>query len=183
MVKKIIIILSFIIVIGGLSYLYQTVPMQKEIRMIEMINNQGKKVGIVKLSETTAGMLLALNISGLTPNGEHAFHIHQKADCSPIGTFKNAGGHFNPTDVSHGMQHPDGHHAGDMPNIKPNSKGVIKAQILNRAVTLSTTDSEDGRKTVFDEDGSAIMIHAEVDDHKSQPSGAAGARIICGEIK
>lgn len=177
MTKKIIIVLSFIIVVGGLGYLYQTVPMQKDIRMVQMINNEGEQVGIVKLSETKAGMLLALNVSGLTPNGEHAFHIHETSDCSSLKTFKSAGDHFKPENP------PEKHSTWKMPTLLPNDKGVIRAQILNRAVTLNPEDSEDGRKTIFDHDNSALVIHAQADDHMDHHSSGAGDRIACGEIK
>lgn len=183
MLKKIIIVLSFVIVIGGLSYLYQTVPMKTEIRTVTMIDNEGNETGTVQLSETKAGVLLTIKLQGLEPNGEHAFHIHEKGDCSPLNSFKNAGGHYNPHSKHHGMQHPEGHHAGDMPNLKPDDEGHIIAKVLNRSVTLNSETTKDGRETVFDADGSSLMIHADADDHVSQPSGAAGSRIMCGEIK
>ena len=164
------------------GYLYQTVPTSSEVRSVSMINNQGKEIGTIELSETRAGVLFRLNISGLTEDGEHAFHIHEKGDCSPRSTFKNAGGHYNPKSTSHGMKHPEGHHAGDMPNLKPDSKGSIQTQILNRQVTLEAQGANK-RDTVFDDDGSSIVIHAGADDHMSQPSGAAGKRIACGVIQ
>lgn len=182
MLKKVIIVLSLIIVIGGVAWLYKTVPQNNEIRMVTMINNNGEESGIIKLSETKAGVLLALNISGLKPNGEHAFHVHETGDCTPLDSFSNAGGHYNPHGKSHGMHHPEGHHAGDMPNLKPNSEGKIATHVLNRQVTLSNTQSEDDRAPLFDDDGSSIVIHAAADDHVSQPSGAAGPRILCGVI-
>ena len=177
MLKKIIIVLSFALIIGGVGYLYQTVPMQKDIRMVQMINNEGEQIGIVKLSETKTGMLLALNVSGLTPNGEHAFHIHETSDCSPFKTFKNAGDHFKPENRS------KEHSTWKMPTLLPNAKGVIKAQVLNRGVTLNPEDTEDGRKTIFDDDNSALVIHARADDHMDHHSSGAGERIACGEIK
>lgn len=183
MLKKAIIVLSFVIVIGGLGYLYQTVPVESEIRTVAMIDNDGNETGTIQLSETKAGVLLAVNLQELKPNGEHAFHIHEKGDCSPLETFKNAGGHFNPHGHHHGLHHPEGHHAGDMPNLKPNDKGAIVAQVLNRKITLLTEETPDGRASVFDKDGSSIVIHQSADDHVSQPSGAAGPRIMCGEIR
>ncbi len=181
MSKKTVLIGLGVVSIVGLGFLYQTVPPESEIRKVSMINNDGQEIGIAQLTETKAGVLLDLKISGLTPNGEHAIHIHEKGDCAPIDSFKNAGGHYNPMDKKHGMKHPEGQHAGDMPNLKPDAKGSVDLRILNRQVTLGSGTDE--RATVFDADGSSIMIHAGADDHMSQPSGAAGGRIVCGVVK
>lgn len=170
----------FVILAG---YLYQTVPPESESRIVTMLGNDGNDMGTITLSETRTGVFLRVNLSGLTPDGEHAIHVHETGDCSPLATFKNAGGHYNPQEKMHGMKHPEGHHAGDMPNLKPDEEGYIETRILNRRLTLQPQTTEDGRTSVFDDDGSAIVIHAGADDHMSQPSGAAGARIACGVIE
>lgn len=165
----------FILLAG---YVYQTVPNASEIKTVEMLNNDGDVIGTIQLSETKAGVLLNMDLKGLTPNGEQAIHIHETGDCTPLATFKNAGGHFNPHNHKHGMKHPEGQHAGDMPNLKPNKDGEIATAFVNLHVTL-----KDGEASLFDDDGSAIVIHAGADDHMSQPSGAAGGRVACGVIK
>ncbi len=167
-----------VILIIGIGYLYQTVPNESEIKQVVMLDNKGESMGVIALSETKAGVLLNLDLTNLTPEGEHAIHIHETGDCTPLETFKNAGGHYNPHDKKHGLKHPEGQHAGDMPNLKPDNKGAIKTAFVNLHVTLSS-----GGASLYDEDGSAIVIHAGADDHVSQPSGAAGARIACGVIK
>lgn len=144
------------------------------------INNAGEQIGTADLEETSQGVLITLNISGLGEAGERAFHIHEKGACSPIETFKNAGGHYNPHGHHHGFLH-GGSHAGDMPNLIVDEKGRVQVKILNTFVTLSD-ESIGTRAPLFDEDGSAFMIHAGGDDYASQPSGAAGARIACGVI-
>jgi Cu-Zn family superoxide dismutase len=178
--KKALSIVAMLIVILGLGYLYQTVPQESEIRTVQMVARDGQDRGSIKLSETRAGVLLALDLNGLAPEGEHAIHIHEVGECK--APFKSAGGHYNPAGKSHGLKHPEGHHAGDMPNLKPKADGSIQTQILNRNITLNVAVTN-GRASVFDGDGSAIIIHAEADDHVSQPSGAAGARIACGVIQ
>lgn len=175
--KKIIWGVLAVLFVLGAGALFNTVPTKDQIKTVTMMNNQGESIGTVALSPTKAGILLNLDLTGLTPEGEHAIHIHEKGDCSPMETFKNAGGHYNPHAKHHGMKHPEGQHAGDMPNLKPNKHGVIKTAFGNIHVTLDS-----GMAGVFDADGSAIVIHASADDHMSQPSGAAGARIACGVI-
>jgi Cu-Zn family superoxide dismutase len=146
-----------------------------------MINNVGEQIGTAKLKETPRGVLITLDISGLGKAAERAIHIHETAACSPIETFKAAGGHYNPNKDSHGLHHHDGAHAGDMPNLIVREDGSVKVKILNTFVTLGR-EAIDGRAPLFDADGSALMIHAGADDYTSQPSGAAGARVACGVI-
>ncbi len=181
--KKIIAIIIIILgLILALGYFIQTIPPESELVTVSMKNNSGEEIGTIDLVETKAGVMLRLDLNGLTPSGEQAIHIHETGDCSPLESFKNAGGHFNPHDHMHGMKHPQGQHAGDMPNLKPNEKGEIQTQFLNRFVTTNNANMGK-RSSVFDADGSAIVIHAGADDHMSQPSGAAGARVACGVIE
>jgi len=179
--KALIIILILIVVSVGAGYLYQTLPVHAQARTVQMTGPSGEDMGTINLSETKAGVLLAVNLKGLTPNGEHAFHVHEVGQCDGDKNFTTAGGHYNPGGHSHGLKHPEGHHAGDMPNLKPDEKGEIANNIMNFKITLND-EKTGGRHTVFDEDGSSIIIHAGADDHMSQPSGAAGKRIACGVI-
>ena len=135
----------------------------------------GKSVGTATLTETKTGISIALDLMGL-PAGEHAIHIHQTAKCE-APAFTTAGGHFNPTTKKHGLDNPDGHHAGDMKNFTVAANGTAKATITDDAVTLA-----DGAASVFTGGGTALMIHATADDMKSDPAGNAGARIACGVI-
>lgn len=176
--KVLFIIIGLIITALGISYLYQSVP--QNVETVTMKNQVGETLGTIQLSETAAGVLLTLDLEGLQPNGEQAIHFHETGKC--VAPFKTAGGHYNPTDNAHGMKHPEGHHAGDMPNLQPDEDGVIKTQILNRKVTLAENSDDEERATLFDEDGTAIIIHQGADDHMSQPSGAAGARVACGVV-
>jgi len=181
-IKALIIILLLILTVVGIGILYQTVPVEAEKRVALMKSPTGDDMGVIALSDTKAGVLLSMSLKGLRPNGEHAIHIHAVGKCDGANGFKSAGGHYNPFESAHGMKHPEGHHAGDMPNLKPDAKGTLTNQVLNFKITLGESN-KDKRATVFDEDGSAIIIHAGADDHVSQPSGAAGARIACGIIE
>jgi superoxide dismutase, Cu-Zn family len=138
-------------------------------------NAQGQDVGTVDLTETPAGVLLKLVVKGLTP-GEHAFHVHAVGKCEP--PFDSAGGHFNPGTRKHGLLVPEGPHAGDMPNLHVLGSGEVTIEILNPAITLAKNNPN----SVFGPNGTAIVIHAGVDDYKSDPAGNAGGRIACGVI-
>lgn len=132
-------------------------------------------VGTVEFQETPHGVLLKIRIDGL-PEGIHAFHIHETGVCEP--PFKSAGGHYNPAGVTHGMLSEDGMHAGDLPNIHV-ADGPLTLEVLAGEVTLA----EAAENTLFDEDGSAIVIHQGPDDYQTDPAGAAGERIACGVIE
>ena len=132
----------------------------------------GKTVGAAILRETPNGTIVAVRFRGLPP-GTHAFHIHSIGKCEP--PFKSAGGHYNPTGAKHGILVEGGPHAGDMPNIHVSANGTLDIEVLNTRLKLDSR--------LFDADGAAIVLHAKGDDYRSQPSGAAGARIACGVIK
>ena len=136
----------------------------------------GKEVGSVNLTQTSQGVLINVSVKGLPP-GEHAFHVHAVGKCEP--PFTSAGGHFNPGSKKHGMLSPEGQHAGDMPNLHIPQSGDLTVEILNVNITL-----EKGKpNSVFDTDGSAVVVHAASDDYKTDPTGEAGGRIACGVIQ
>ena len=136
----------------------------------------GKDAGSVTLTQTPRGVLLALSVKGLPP-GEHAFHVHAVGKCEP--PFDSAGGHFNPDGHKHGMLAAEGAHAGDMPNLHIPAGGELTVEVLNTSITL-----EKGKpNSVFDTDGSAIVIHAGKDDYSTDPTGNAGGRIACGVVQ
>jgi Cu-Zn family superoxide dismutase len=141
-----------------------------------MKNSQGQDIGIVNLIQTPDGVLLSLSVKGL-PAGEHAFHVHAVGKCEP--PFTTAGGHFNPGGKKHGIMAAEGHHAGDMPNLHIPANGELAVEVVNTAITLDKGKPN----SVFDADGSAIVIHAGKDDYKTDPTGDAGGRIACGVIK
>jgi Cu-Zn family superoxide dismutase len=92
--------------------------------------------------------------------------------------FTSAGGHFNPDMKKHGLENPEGPHAGDMKNFTVKADGTAKTEVDDDRVTLS-----EGPHSLFTGGGTALVIHAKADDMKSDPAGNAGDRIACGVIK
>ncbi|ETN96006.1 superoxide dismutase, Cu-Zn family [Zhouia amylolytica] len=131
--------------------------------------------GSAVFKQENGEVTMTATFEGLTP-GEHAIHLHEKADCSsPDG--KSTGGHWNPTFEQHGKWGDEaGYHKGDIGNFTAdeNGKGTI----------TFTTDEwcincDDDTKNIV---GKAVIVHQGTDDFTSQPSGAAGARVSCGGI-
>jgi len=142
----------------------------------KLIDTQGKEVGSIVMQETPEnGVLLKVSIAGLPP-GPRAIHIHETGKCE--GDFKSAGGHFNPESHKHGVLVEGGPHAGDLPNIYIPEDGRLQADIFARNVTLA----KGTKNSLFDADGSSLIIHEGVDDYKSQPTGDAGGRIACAVL-
>ena len=144
---------------------------------VSLKDGSGKDVGTAKLTDGPGGkgVKIALNLKGM-PAGEHAIHIHKTAKCEGP-KFTTAEGHFNPDGKKHGMDNPEGPHAGDMPNFTVTAKGTSKASVTDPRVTLG-----DGPNSIFTGGGTALMIHEKADDMKTDPAGAAGDRIACGVI-
>lgn len=137
----------------------------------------GNTIGTATLTEGKNGVTIHLKAEKLPP-GVHGFHIHEKGECQGAG-FESAGGHFNPYNKEHGLDNPKGPHAGDLPNIEVDQNGKVDVKVVAPLVTL-----EEGKEnSLFDEDGSALMIHEKADDNKTNPAGDAGSRIACGVIQ
>lgn len=143
---------------------------------VKLQNGQGQDAGTATLWPAGKGVKIKLKLHGLTP-GEHGIHVHQTAKCEGPD-FKSAGGHFNPANKHHGLQNPEGPHAGDISNFKADAKGNATATLTAGGVILG-----DGPNSVFTGGGTALVVHAKADDGKTDPSGNSGDRIACGVIQ
>ena len=141
------------------------------VRQIALVSASGQSLGTVSAWESPGAIGMRIQARGL-PHGLHGLHVHEVGRCDPPG-FTSAGGHWNPTARKHGLNNPQGPHAGDLPNISVAANGVV-----NEAVVLSGASLA----ALADADGSALVMHASADDHVTDPSGNSGARVACAII-
>ncbi|MFP4845674.1 superoxide dismutase family protein [Winogradskyella sp. PE311] len=150
-------------------------PIEKKLSVELSPKSDSNVEGTINFTEKDGMVIMVGTITGLE-EGEHAIHIHEKADCSSADG-KSSGGHWNPTAQPHGAWgDATGYHKGDIGNFKTNADG--------RATVTKTTDEwcigcGDDTKDIL---GKAVIVHIGVDDLTSQPSGAAGARVGCAGI-
>ncbi|MBA2126099.1 superoxide dismutase family protein [Hyphomicrobium methylovorum] len=136
----------------------------------------GADAGTVKFMETSAGVLLKVELKGLKP-GPHGFHVHSVGKCE--GDFSSAGEIFNPLGAGHGFMNEEGPMAGDLPNVHAAADGTATAEMLSPFIHLRT-DAEDA---LIDSDGAAIVVFANPDDYRTDPEGGAEPRVACGILK
>jgi Cu-Zn family superoxide dismutase len=140
-------------------------------------DSAGKPIATATLTQDSTGTVhLEMHAHGLAA-GDHGVHFHGVGTCT-APAFASAGGHFNPDSTKHhGLNNPAGPHAGDLPNMLVDSAGNAVYSATTSKVSLTP-----GSNSLFDSDGSALVIHATADDNMSDPAGNAGGRIGCGTI-
>ena len=136
-----------------------------------LIDSAGRQIGTVVAWQTTGGISFRVSASGL-PHGLHGIHVHPIGRCDPPD-FASAGTHWNPAGKQHGLNNPNGPHAGDLPNVEVAANGVLSQTVVLPNATMAQ---------LLDADGSSIMIHANADDYFSQPAGNSGPKIACAVI-
>ncbi len=131
--------------------------------------------GEVTFTEENGEVKMIALLTGLS-EGEHAIHIHEKADCSSADG-KSTGGHWNPTNEPHGKWlAAEGYHKGDIGNFTVGADGTAKVEFSTDQWCIGCDDEN---KNIV---GKAVIVHQGIDDFVSQPSGAAGARVSCTGI-
>ncbi|PSN11564.1 superoxide dismutase [filamentous cyanobacterium CCT1] len=167
----------------------------------ELLDAEGNRVGTVEFTSVEDGVQIRTLVEGFDAavtgdqRGQHGLHIHETGECT-APDFSSAGGHFNPTDADHGLLDPDGPHAGDLPNIWIEADGSADYTVTTNLITLEEGDGQrpaqeddgqrpvqEGDRSLFDSDGSAIIIHSGADDYITDPSGDSGDRLACGVIE
>lgn len=128
----------------------------------------GEPAGTATASPVDGQTMITLNVEGLPP-GQHGVHVHMTGRCD-APTFESAGGHWNPAGAQHGLESPQGQHAGDLPNLTVGADG--RGTLEHRL--------EGAFDGLLDADGSAFVVHASADDQRTDPSGDSGDRIACG---
>ncbi len=140
-----------------------------------LLDTSGAPRGEARLLAVGDRAELSVTVTGLSP-GEHGFHLHTTGRCA-LPDFSSAGGHLNPSYAGHGLRDDDGSHLGDLPNLTARANGTASAQVPIRGSRSYVMDN------VFDADGTAVVIHADADDGRTDPSGDAGSRVRCGVLE
>ena len=132
-----------------------------------------------------AGVLMRVDVQGLS-QGWHGIHLHKVGDCSDGAEgFKASGGHIDPDEHEHGLLNEAGAERADLTNIYAGADGRATAEIYNGQVALYPSEAaaaEAGPHPLMDDDGFAVVIHKNSDDHQSQPIGGAGKRVACAAV-
>lgn len=146
-------------------------PPERTTAAYDIANAAGETVGRVELLDGAGGLLLKVEVDGLEP-GVHGLHVHETGRCEP--PFESAGGHYAPAGRAHGLLSEDGPHAGDLPNLVVGDGGdATIAHVWAGGLSVAELTRDDG---------SALVIHAGPDDYRTDPAGAAGARVACAAI-
>lgn len=133
----------------------------------------GSPAGAATLLNDARGLRIVVSATGMTP-GAHGFHLHATGRCEAPG-FTSAGGHLNPDNRKHGTLAAGGAHLGDLPNLQIGAGGSGRA-------TEAVPGGRSALGAIFDEDGTAVVIHANPDDYRTDPAGNAGDRVACGVL-
>lgn len=139
----------------------------------EMRDAAGLVMANARAARSGDRLRVRVDAAGLAP-GSYGVHIHAVGRCDPPA-FESAGPHWNPAGRHHGAQNPQGPHLGDLPNLLVGANGEGMLEFSIAGATLSG-----GANPLLDGDGAALVIHANPDDYRTDPSGNSGARIACG---
>lgn len=140
-----------------------------------MAKSGTQTAGTAKFTQDGNEVIMNLEVTNLTP-GTHAVHIHETGDCSAPDA-ASAGGHWNPGNHDHGKWGHNSFHMGDIGNLEANAEGKAKLTFKTDKWCLECVEES---KNIM---GKGLIIHASADDFQTQPTGNAGGRVGCVEIK
>ena len=143
----------------------------------DFVGTNGSTIGHADFSQTSHGVLIEIELHGLTP-GPHAVHVDSVGICDSRKQFSSAGSHLSLEPRAHGYFARGGPHEGDLPNQFAAQDGSVHATTISNAFTLGN-----GTKSIFGRQGASIVLDAAADDYWSQPAGNSGRRVACGVIK
>lgn len=172
--KRFVCVMTSVVVLGGCATAAVDGP--PLLAQAVLKDKAGQQAGLATLTEEADGVRIEITGVGLPP-GPKGVHIHAAGKCEPPD-FVSAGAHFNPTGKKHGRLNPDGAHAGDLPNLVVTSVGAAGLDATTKAVTLKAGVPG----SLFGPGGASLVIHAQADDEKTDPTGNSGGRIACGVI-
>lgn len=165
------IIVLFALGFAGCAHLGPSGP----VAVAKLEPTKGNSVsGTVTFTQSGNKVRVEANVTGLKPNADHGFHIHEKGDCSS-GDGMSTGGHFNPLGKPHGTHEGMERHAGDLPSLKADAGGNAKLSVTMDVISVSP-----GPTSVV---GRGMIVHRDPDDYKTQPTGNAGPRTACAVIQ
>lgn len=150
-------------------------PPEQAVARATILGAEGTEIGWAKFEQGPTGLLIRMEIGagGLTP-GWHGLHLHETGDCSDVGAFQLSGGHHGKEAGAHGLMNPDlGPEPGDLPNLWAAADGSAGYEAFTMLTELVPA---------LGGDGLSLIIHANEDDHRSQPIGGAGPRVACGVV-
>lgn len=133
-----------------------------------------KTFGEATFEQANGKVHVVVYVQGLKPGQEHGLHIHEVGDCTS-GDGMSTKGHFNPLGKPHARHDSAERHAGDLPSLKAGKNGRAKVDAMLDVITVAA-----GPANII---GRGLIVHADPDDFKTQPTGNAGARIACGVIR
>jgi Cu-Zn family superoxide dismutase len=162
------------VILSGCAGMSKSAPAPIAVATLNPTQGNAAK-GTVSFVQQGEEVMIDARFDGLPP-GMHGFHVHEKGDCSAPDAM-SAGGHFNPGSTPHGDPAHADHHAGDFGNLNADASGnaTLKLTVPAKQLTLA----KDASNSVV---GRALVVHADQDDLKTQPTGNSGKRVACGVV-
>lgn len=181
MTRRVVVCVAMVLM--GLLVLVPALAAEGERAGGTLVDSTGATIGQVELTQEASGVRLTvrLNDDQRVKPGNHGIHFHMVGRCD-LPDFTTAGSHFNPTSGQHGLSNPQGPHAGDLPNLPIDDTTRNQGGGYTWTTTTNRIALTPGASSIFDADGTALVIHADPDDQTTDPTGNSGGRTACAVI-